>query len=100
MIALILSSCERAVVGTPIQAETASPTSGQVAPTSFSGKVVGVADGDTITVLVDGREYTFGKMKGLQLTPNRLSFKGSFGPATKMPQPDKNFDVDLTVDCP
>lgn len=54
MIALILSSCERAVVGTPIQAETASPTSGQVAPTSFSGKVVGVADGDTITVLVDG----------------------------------------------
>ena len=56
--------------------------------------------GAAFTVLVDGREYTFGKMKGLQLTPNRLSFKGSFGQATKVPQPDKNFDVDLTVDCP
>ncbi len=56
--------------------------------------------GAGFTVLVDGREYTFGQQKGLKLTPNRLTFKGTFGPATKEPQPDKNFDVDLTVDCP
>ncbi len=58
------------------------------------------AAGAAFTVLADGREYTFGQQKGLKLTPNRLNFKGTFGPATKVPQPDKNFDVDLTVDCP
>ena len=56
--------------------------------------------GAAFNVLVGGREYTFGKMKGLKLTPNRLTFKDSFAPGTKVPQPDKAFDVDLTVDCP
>lgn len=52
--ALLLSSCERAVAGPPIQAQATSATAGRGAVVSFSGKVVGVADGDTITVLVDG----------------------------------------------
>ena len=58
------------------------------------------SSGAAFTVLVDGREYKFGKQRGLKLTPTGLTIKDSFGPATKVPQPDKNFDVDLTVDCP
>ena len=53
-IALLLSSCERAAIGAPIQAQATSASAGQSAVMSFSGKVVGVADGDTITVLIDG----------------------------------------------
>lgn len=55
-IALLLSSCERAAIGAPIHAQEVSETAGQAAVISFSGKVVGVTDGDTIAVLVDNRE--------------------------------------------
>lgn len=56
--------------------------------------------GAAFTVLLDGREYKFGQSKGLKLTPTGVTIKNRFSPGSKVPQPDKAFDVDLTLDCP
>ena len=51
-------------------------------------------------LLAGGREYKFAIWRELNQTVTGLTIKGSFSPATKEPQPDQAFDVDLTVVCP
>lgn len=51
---VLIASCDRATIAASVQAREA--TGAPVAPraTSFGGRVVGIADGDTMTVLVEG----------------------------------------------
>lgn len=49
-----LTSCQPAALGEDASAQTLEPPSPSINAVSFTGRVVGVTDGDTITVLVDG----------------------------------------------
>ena len=98
--------CEREKMGNSdwLSAESDPAGRGELKDRDGDGIAVKVniditGGGAGFTVIADGREYKFGKQKGLKMTPNRLTFKGTFGPGTKVAQPDKNYDVDLTVDC-
>lgn len=99
--------CERSKMGTSDWLSANSDPGGRGELKDRDGDGIAVSANIDITgsgaafiVLVDGREYKFGKQRGLELTPTGVTFKGTFGPGTKIPQPDKNYDVDLTVDCP
>ena len=98
--------CEREKVGnSDWLSANSDPGRGELKDRDGDGIAVSVNvdttnSGAAFTVLADGRTYKFGKQKGLKLTPKGLTIKDSFAPATKVPQPDKAFDVDLTVDCP
>lgn len=56
VLASALSSCQPAALGEEAHGQTLEVASPSISAVSFTGRVVGVTDGDTITVLVDGAQ--------------------------------------------
>lgn len=68
---------------------------GQILADTIEGRVVGVSDGDTITVLVGQRQQHKIRLAGIDAPES----KQPFGQASKKHLSDLVFDRDVTLDC-
>lgn len=100
---ILLSACTHIAPSSPIvispapaQAAQSISTPGQVPATRIlEGKVVGVADGDTITVLGTGNRQTRIRLQGIDAPESRQAF----GQVSKQNLSDLIFNRQVVVEC-